>query len=229
MSRPSWLEPTNKVEEISCPFNKRHTSQAQPLRSLDLQKVRCLWLISFIQDMRTFMGYFHGAGLPPFPSINTAIRFLCENYKILMKISQPDQHVLGLQYEILACLLTVSIILQESISLQCEDSRYMPDTPNVMLLLERTLKGSQHEWVGSIHTLQATLDQCLRCLSKSGNAKVSYVKEMVKVLGTLSEEARHGVGKCLLNLLKSSSKSGMLTLIDDGWTPDSLLSSVHGY
>lgn len=229
MSRPSWLESTNKVEEISCPRRERPTSQLPLLPNSDLQKVRCLWLISFIQDMRTFMGYFCGAGLPPFPLLHTAIKFLCNYYQILMRNSPSDQNILGLEYEILACLLTVSIILQESIPLECVDTHWKPGAQNVLEFLERTLEESQDAWAGSIHILQAILNKSLRTLSINGDAKISYIKEMVKVLGTLSDEARHGVGKCLLNLLKSSSKSGLLILIDDGWTPDSLLSSVHGH
>lgn len=176
------------------------------------------------------MGYFRGAGLPPFPSLHRAIRFLCDNYQLLMKVSQPDANVLGIEYEILTCLLTVSIILQESVSLGCEDTPHCKaGAQNVLAFLERTLRESQDAWTGSVNTLQAIFDKSLRGISKNGGVGISYIEEMVKVLGTLSEEARHGVGKCLLNLLKSSSKSGVLLLVDDGWTPDSLLSSMHGH
>lgn len=175
------------------------------------------------------MGYFRGAGLPSFPSFYTAIKFLCDTFQLLMKVPQSESNVLGLEYKILACLLTVSIILQESISLDCEEPPHCKSgAQNVLFFLEGTLKDSQDTWNGSVNTLQAILDRSLRDLSKDGDFRISYVEEMVKVLGTLSEEARHGVGKCLLNLLKSSSKSGVVSLIDDGWTPDSLLSSMHG-
>ncbi|GFG26096.1 hypothetical protein IFM61606_06063 [Aspergillus udagawae] len=66
-------------------------------------------------------------------------------------------------------------------------------------------------------------------VQKDGEFKVNYVTDLVQVLGTLSLEARQGVGRCLLNLLYSLGNKDRTLLIDDGWTPDSLLSSMHGH
>ncbi|KAJ5721996.1 hypothetical protein N7488_000031 [Penicillium malachiteum] len=66
-------------------------------------------------------------------------------------------------------------------------------------------------------------------LSNEGNSKVTYVMDLVQVLGMLSFEARQGVEKCLLNLLYCIGNDNDTLFIDDGWTPDSLLSSMQGH
>lgn len=228
MSRPSWLESTNHLEEISSPFSQYPIAHPT-LPSVDVRKVRCLWLISFIQDMRTFMGYFNGVGLSTFPSLHTAVRLLRDKYQLSIETYCPGSYAPSLEYEMLACLFSIGIILQESMSLLYEDPPHTPDASKTLTLLDTALRESRDAWCHSIHNLQSILCQTLMGLYDSGGFRVNYVMEMVKVLGTLSLEARQGVEKCLLNLFCSSGESENTVLIDDGWTPDSLLSSTHGH
>lgn len=191
MSRPSWLDPTNNLEEISRPLSQ--SPIANPLfPSLDVQKVRCLWLISFIQDMRTFMGYFHGVGLSRFPSLHTAIGLLRQNYQLSVEGSCLGSYPPGLECEMLACLFSIGIILQESMSLSHEDTSYIPGPSKTLCLLDTTLRESQYAWCHSIHNLQSILYQFPMGWYESGGFSVNYVEEMVKVLATLSLEARQG-------------------------------------
>jgi hypothetical protein len=84
-------------------------------------------------------------------------------------------------------------------------------------------------WGRSIHNLRSVLNESLTRLFVEGDFKGNYVTDLVQVLGTLSLEARRGVGKCLLNLLYCLGSNSNMLSIDDGWSPDSLLSSMHGH
>lgn len=53
MSKPTWFESSNNISEIS----EQSFQNAAKAALVDTQKVRCLWLISFIQDMRTLMAF----------------------------------------------------------------------------------------------------------------------------------------------------------------------------
>ncbi|KAJ5104755.1 hypothetical protein NUU61_002102 [Penicillium alfredii] len=227
MSQPSWLESTNNLEEIS-----RLPSQspiAHPiLLSLDIQKVRCLWLISFIQDMRTFMGSFHRIGLSIFPSVHTAVELLRHNLQLCLESTSVETYVSELEDEMLTCLFSIGVILQESISPLYESTSQTPAF-NTLTMLDSALSESQDAWSQSVRNLRSTLCQILVQLYGIGDFKVNYVVELVKVLSMLSLEARRGVEKCLLNLFYSLGDRGNMALIDDGWTPDSLLSTVRGH
>jgi hypothetical protein len=228
MSQPSWLESSNNLEEISRPPSQSPIAHPT-LLSLDVQKVRCIWLISFIQDMRTFMGSLYGVMLSTFPSLYNAVTLLHYNFQLSIEaspFSSLGSYAVELENEMLACLFSIGVILQESMSPSYEDSPEIPAT-NTLFLLDSILRDRQHEWSQSVSSLKVILHQSLLNLYSGGDAKVNYVSELVKVLGTLSLEARRGVEKCLLNLFYSLTKKN--TLIDDGWTPDSLLSSIHGH
>ncbi len=56
----------------------------------------------------------------------------------------------------------------------------------------------------------------------------NYILNMAQVLGSLSAEARHGVERCLVYILCPAEEIQQELLLEDGWTPDSLLSSLHG-
>lgn len=174
--------------------------------------------------MRTFMG----VGLLPFPSLHTTIRLLRDNYQLYME-PPHESYLPSAEYEMLACLFSIGIILQVSMSQSHKKAPHMPDTSQTLSLLDMALRESQDTWLHSINNLQPILYQTLMDLYDSGGFDVNYVVEMATVVGTLSSEARHGVQKCLLNLFCSSRGSGNILLIDDGWTPDSLLSSMRGH
>ncbi|KAL4785401.1 hypothetical protein BJX76DRAFT_324593 [Aspergillus varians] len=227
MSRPSWLESTNNLDRISRPIFSPPVMQDGP--SLDVQKVRCLWLISFIQDMRTFMGSFYTGGLTfYFPTIHAAVGILRHNFQSSIETSSHDSHMAELEDEMLGCLFSISVLVQESISLLCDTHPVAPAS-NTLDALETFLRDSQHMWRNSVHNLRSILYQSLTRLFDEGEYKVNYVMDLVQVLGTLSSEARQGVEKCLLNLLYCLGNNSATLLIDDGWTPDSLLSSMRGH
>ncbi|KAJ5825157.1 hypothetical protein N7474_002295 [Penicillium riverlandense] len=227
MSRPSWLESTNNLEQISRPFYSPPLMQQAP--SLDVQKVRCLWLISFIQDMRTFMGSFYNRGLSSFPFTHSAVGLLRHSFQLCIESSSHDAHITEWEDEMLGCLFSISVLVQESISALSDGDSITLTGPNRLDELEISLRDSQHMWGHSVHNLRSILYESLTRLFEEGEFKVNYVMDLVQVLGTLSSEARQGVEKCLLNLLYCLGNSNNTLSIDDGWTPDSLLSSMHGH
>lgn len=225
MSRPSWLESTNNLDRISLssPILQPHSS------SLDVHKVRCLWLISFIQDMRTFMGSFYSTGLSSFPCIHSAVGILRHRFQASLEAPSRDPHVAKWEEEMLVCLFSIAVLLQESMSILCDGNLITPAARCTLDELETLLRDSQHMWEDSAHNLRSILYQSLARMFEEGESKVNYVLDLVQVFDTLSFEARQGVEKCLLNLLYSLGKNNSMLLIDDGWTPDSLLSSIHGH
>jgi hypothetical protein len=232
MSQPSWLEPSNHLEELSRPPSQ---SSVTPLTLPpdDVQKVRCLWLISFIQDMRTFMGSLHRVGMPLSQSFNTAINLLQDKLPFSIETLSPRSNVDELENDMLTCLFSIGVILQELIPSSYDN--ILPITASsavssdILTRLELALSASQDEWSHSVRNLRCILTHMLMELCNGGDSKVNYVAELVEVLCTLSLEARQGVEKCLFNLFYSLREREEVAWIDDGWTPDSLLSSVHGY
>lgn len=228
MSKPSWLESTNHLERISRPLYSLPVPQRAP--SLDVQKVRCLWLISFIQDMRTFMGSFYTRGLYGYPVTHTAVGLLRRKFQLSIEAFSPDGGAIAeWEDEMLGCLFSISVLIQESISVISDDGSTTATSPNTLDELEMFLRDSQHMWMNSVYNLRMILFDSLTRLFEEGEHKVNYVRDLGQVLNTLSLEARQGVEKCLLNLLYCVGTNGPTALIDDGWTPDSLLSSMHGH
>ncbi|OJJ66442.1 hypothetical protein ASPBRDRAFT_137943 [Aspergillus brasiliensis CBS 101740] len=228
MSRPSWLESTNKLERISRPVLSSTIVQRAP--SLDVQKLRCLWLISFIQDMRTFMGSFYSRGLLGYPTAHTAVALLFQNFQTSTETCPPDgDNIMDWEHELLGCLFSISVLIQESISVVSDGGPTTPTQLSTLDELEIFLRDSRHIWMGSVHNLRIILFESLSRLFEQGDSKVGYVLDLVQVLSTLSLEARQGVERCLLNLLYCLGNTSTTLLIDDRWTPDSLLSSMHGH
>lgn len=81
MSKPSWFESTNNLSETS-----EHNISHNILGStIDLQKMRCLWLLSFIQDMRNLMSMssqLYMDGLLAFPSLYNAILLIRDDFML---------------------------------------------------------------------------------------------------------------------------------------------------
>ncbi|KAJ6085085.1 hypothetical protein N7499_004714 [Penicillium canescens] len=228
MSRPSWLESTNNLERISRPLFSPCAMQKTP--SCDVQKVRCLWLISFIQDMRTFMGSFYTRGLSAYPFTHAAVGLLRHNFQLSIESSGNDSHTMEWEDEMLGCLFSISVLTQESISVLSDGDSTTSTGSNTLHGLEIFLRNSRHMWGHSVHNLRSILYDSLTRLFEEGQSKVNYVVDLVQVLGTLSLEARQGVEKCLLNLLYYlGNNDNNALLVDEGWSPDSLLSSMHGH
>lgn len=95
-------------------------------------------------------------------------------------------------------------------------------------LLEQALMHSRVMGDFSVHNLRTFLHYHLVDAYPDGERKIDYVRKMTDVLGQVSFEARIGVEKCLLNMLCRTSDARAVFLVDGGWTPDSLLSSIRG-
>lgn len=175
------------------------------------------------------MGSFYTRGLSSFPFTHAAVGLLRHNFQLSTESPSHDAHTTEWEDEMLGCLFSISVLVQESISVLSDGDSTTPTGPNTLGELEIFLRDSHHMWGHSVHNLRSVLYESLTRLFTEGEFKVNYVMDLVQVLGTLSLEARQGVEKCLLNLLYSLGNSNNTLFIDDGWTPDSLLSSMHGH
>lgn len=228
MSKPSWLEPTNHLETISRPLSNFIPASPCPPH-MDVQKVRCLWLISFIQDMRTFMGYSYGCKLSFYPSINAAVGLLRYNFLCsIATTSRTSSDITLLEYDTLACLLSFSVMVQESIPTFHDVTIDTPAACDVLFRLDMSLRVSHDLWTNSVSIMRSVIYQYINGLYGGNCSTVNYIVELADVLAALSLEARRGVEKCLLNLLCRLGNTRDIFPIDEGWTPDSLLSSIHG-
>lgn len=220
MSKPSWFESTNDLSEIS--ENKiRHSILGS---SIDLQKMRCLWLISFIQDMRNLMGMssqLYMDGLLVFPSLYDAVLLIRNDF--MLEAQTYKTQYLASDYDRLACLFAISIMVQETVSLT------LASPANELAVLDLSLETSRDDWMGSIHSLRFYLHNHFANSYPNGALKIEYVMQMTDVIKYLSLEAHRGIEKCLLNMLCRTREGRLPFYMDDGGTPDSLLSSVHGY
>lgn len=220
MSKPSWFESSNDLSGIS----EHNMTNSILGATVDLQKLRCLWLISFIQDMRNLMGMsaqLYMKGLLVFPSLYSAVLLIRDNFEIDGKT--PQNQYLAADYDRLACLFAISIIVQESVSLSYSAPA------NELAILDLALQSSQDTWSGSVHLLRAFLHNHLINNYPNGAAKTNYVMQMTDVVSHLSLEAHKGIEKCLLNMLCRTRDGREPFYTGDGGNPDALLSSVHGY
>lgn len=221
MSRPSWFESTNDISRIlESPIHRTIAGA-----SLDLNKIRSLWLISFIQDIRTLMNVAsrqYMEGLSIFPSLYHALLLVRMDFE---NQAQKNFSFASSSYDRLTCLFSVSVMVQESIS----SASVIPSTSTDSLaLLDASLGASLDTWGSSVHNLTRFLHHHILNFCPDGAHKISYILHTIEVISHLSIEAQRGVEKCLLNILCRSSSGYVMFLADDGWTPDSLLSSVHG-
>lgn len=221
MSKPSWFESTNYLSEIS-----EHGVEHNILgNTVDLQKLRCLWLISFIQDMRNLMSMssqLYLGGLFFFSSIYDAVLFIRSHFD---KQSQSHKaNYVQSDYDRLTCLFAISVMVQESVSSAGADSGI-----DNLSILDAALHESRHIWHDSVSQLRLFLhDHFVNCCA-NGAASIDYVVCMTDILGHLSLEAHQGIEKCLLNMLCRTRDGKLPYYVDNGGTPDSLLSTLHGF
>lgn len=220
MSKPSWFESTNDLSEIS-----EHSTRKSILGdSIDKHKMRCLWLISFIQDMRNLMGMssqLYMDGLFVYPSLYDVVLFIRDAFEIDGQTYKIGYH--ESDYDRLTCLFAISITVQESVSLAYSAPG------NGLAILDMSLQTYRYAWEGSIHSLRLFLHNHFVNSYPNGALKIDYVMQMTDVVSHLSLEAHRGIEKCLLNMLCRTRDGKLPFFVDDGGTPDSLLSSVHGY
>ncbi|EEA18698.1 hypothetical protein TMatcc_010764 [Talaromyces marneffei ATCC 18224] len=136
MSKPSWFYPSNNISEISDSFSYlRISGQSTPLleptttagirihshsnsKNSEISKLRSLWLISFVQDMRSLMANssnLQSVGLRHYHSIYEAITILRSSFLDSMR---NGDHALANVYEHdrIACLFYIGVMIQECVS-----------------------------------------------------------------------------------------------------------------
>lgn len=227
MSKPSWFESTNNISEISEPSADAYALDP----TMDIQKIRCLWLISFIQDMRTFMGFssrFYIQGLSTCPALYKAALLLRDDFQAHHMDTSQDLGMTAPDYDRLTCVFAICLMIQDSMTTPLDGPLYDSLRSRGLVLLNGALAESQAMWEGSVQNLCPILHHHLTAFHVEGLEKVDYIKRMIEILGHLSLEARTGVEKCLLNMLCRTQGAQTTFLVDDGWTPDSLLSRMHG-
>lgn len=236
MSKPSWFDASNRIWEIcEQPF----TPDLHPIMgdTQNLHRVRCLWLISFIQDMRTLMGgssQLYLDGLSFHTAVRDAALLLWADSKYHTYTSMHQPECTPAEFRRLACLFFISVLLQGSMSTHqsavsplAQQIPIMSPGLDDLLLLDTFLDCTRPSWEGSVENLHTTLFHDFTSLPE-GPQKMKYVLHMADVLRCMSDEARRGVEKCLLNMLCRIKGSELRFHSDDDWTPDSLLSSFHG-
>ncbi|PYH88184.1 hypothetical protein BO71DRAFT_469040 [Aspergillus ellipticus CBS 707.79] len=192
--------------------------------SIDVQKMRCLWLISFIQDMRTLLGRssrLYQDGLRVFPALHAAGLLIrthgeVEGHRDTTRDVRSDS-------DRLPGLLAISILVQASLS------RADVGQGDELIRLDRALATSRSTWEGSIQRLFSCLQDHFEECHPHGALRMDYVLQTADVVSHLSLEAHRGIEKCLLNMLCRTRDGALPFYVDDGGTPDSLLSTVHGY
>ncbi|KAJ5160708.1 uncharacterized protein N7482_007712 [Penicillium canariense] len=192
-----------------------------------LEHVVYLW----VSDLRTFMGFssrFYVRGLSTYPALYQAVLHLRDEFQHTHAMASPSSGMSPFDYERLICLFFICLMMQDSVSSTPTDPMHSSFRPSGLDTLDGALMESRGMRDFSVQNLRPFLNHHLVELHPDGMQKIEYVRRMTEVLGLLRPEARIGVEKCLLNMLCRSNEGHTAFLVDDGWTPDSLLSSMHG-
>ncbi|KAJ6440139.1 tachykinin family protein [Purpureocillium lavendulum] len=238
MTKPSWLDSSNHIREISS--KQPLSAHLHPIlgNSENLHKVRCLWLISFVQDLRTFMHksapHLPLIGAQDYPAIRGAMVLLETDFQQHAMASLYNKNCTHREFARLACLFFVCVLLQVSASAQWAiaadtNEDVTMDSWNSMDILETFLSNNRAMWQSSAENLYISLFHNLYDFPDKAQT-TEYVLNLTSVMGAANHEARRGVERCLLHILfqAQSSPQDHGHTVHDGWTPDTLLSSLHG-
>jgi hypothetical protein len=224
MSKPSWFDSSNNISELS--VQAIPTDDPHPVGSPEnLRRVRCLWLISFIQDMRTFLASspeLLSDDLRQYTALQDALLLLRADMKRHMRGPSQEQACSPHEFARLACLFFISVFLQAS---ALDDATAPHPSPSNLAIMDAFLQ-ARDTWSGSVDNLYFALFHHFAGLLDNLQKK-DYVLQMTNVLASLSSEARRGVEKCLLHILCQVENNAEASSFGD-WTPDNLLSSVRG-
>lgn len=119
MAKPSWFDSSNQLREIS---QQPMTSHLHPIlgNTGNLYRTRCLWLLSFIQDMGTLMrnsSQIYLYGLSCYASIRDVVFLIkADNRRHRDNHIQSDDDCKTGEFMRLACLFFICITLQASMS-----------------------------------------------------------------------------------------------------------------
>ncbi|KAI8713776.1 hypothetical protein NCS52_01223200 [Fusarium sp. LHS14.1] len=229
MSKPSWFDCSNQIEELSSQHLDAHL---HPILgdTVNLHRIRCLWLLSFVQDVGTFRVnspdvYAHGTS--QYPAIQEALGLLKQHLR-QNEAGSIRQHVCTKpEFTRLACLFFICILLQQStsnFSPASDLSGHRSYDAQLVSYLNMFLDSGRPQWHGSIDNLYAALFTTFDTSARVG-LNMEYIRNMTEVMASMTGGVRYGVERCLLNILCRTESNGF-DVFDEEWTPDSLLSQI---
>ncbi|KAI1351405.1 tachykinin family protein [Xylaria sp. FL0043] len=227
MNRPSWFDSSNQLREISQQSMPTHPVLGQ---LENLYKTRCLWLLSFMQDMRRFMGQsaeLYNHGLSRYASIREALLVVKSDLYLHEEDLQGEGDINERERTRLACLFYICVMLQGSVS---DSGSTIPmdfHHSYSITSFDQCLARSYGEWQVSVQHLF----QCLfhgTIAAQTPSSRLRYALDLTDILGSMSAEARRGVERCMLQILCQALMEARTTL-DYDWTPDSLLACIEGH
>ncbi|KAJ8131730.1 hypothetical protein O1611_g1896 [Lasiodiplodia mahajangana] len=228
MTRPSWFDSSNQLREIS-----QQSIAAHPVLGHlgNLYKTRCLWLLSFMQDMRTFMSHspeIYNHGLAHYAFIRDALLVVKSDLRVQDAGLQAEDDTNERELIRLACLFYICVMLQGSDTPDAGNPAPMDFYQSYSIAsLDQCLARDHAQWQGSIQSLYQSLFHGDIAAQTPPN-KLRYALDLTNVLGSTSPEARQGVERCMLQILCQAAMEARTTL-DYDWTPDSLLACIEGH
>ncbi|KAI0543024.1 tachykinin family protein [Xylaria digitata] len=229
MTRPSWFDSSNQLREIS----QQSLATHPVLGHLgNLYKTRCLWLLSFMQDMRTFMGHspeIYNHGLAHYAFIRDALLVVKSDLYLHDEDLQAEGDISERERIRLACLFYICVMLQGSVSQSDSGNPGPMDFHHSYSItsFDQCLARNYAQWQGSVQNLF----QCLfhgAIAAQTPPSKLHYALDLTNILGSTSAEARRGVERCMLQILCQALMEAR-TILDYDWTPDSLLACIEGH
>lgn len=232
MTRPSWFDSSNQLSEISQQAIATHPVLGHVG---NLYKTRCVWLLSFMQDMRTFMGHspeIYSHGLAHYTFIRDALLVVKSDLQLHDGSFQANDEINERERTRLACLFYICVMLQGSVS---HGRAPEPGTQAradfhesySIASLNQGLANTHAQWQGSVHNLF----ECLfhgAMATQTPDRKLRYALDIMNVLGSMSAEARHSVEQCMLQILcQAAMEEG--AALNYEFTPDSLLACIQGH
>lgn len=200
-----------------------------------LPRIRSLWLISFIQDTHTLMNNWlelYSSGISNYTALQTAVVMLHDSLPARNESVEAEGVSEGRAYMRLACILFIVLIIQSSVSCPADDiptsgGQHSPSTPSLSQTgaLDAFLLEHESEWPWSVEDLYHTLFHSFPGQGDYANIS-SYALHMATVISYMSQETRRGLERTLLNILPHVPAMGWQ--VENEWTPDALLSSIHG-
>ncbi|KAI0525963.1 tachykinin family protein [Xylaria bambusicola] len=229
MARPSWFDSSNQLREIS-----QQPMSAHPVLGHlgNLHKTRCLWLLSFIQDMRTFMGNspeIYNHGLAHYTSIRDALLVVKSDLYLHDEDLLAEDDINERERTRLACLFYICVMLQGCVSHSDAGNPVPLDFYHSYSItsFNQCLARNYGEWQGSIQNLY----ECLfhgTIAAQTPTSRLRYALDLTDTLSSMSAESRRGVEKCMLQILYQALTDGRTTM-DYDCTLDSLLACIEGH
>ncbi|KAM0553320.1 hypothetical protein ACHAPJ_007333 [Fusarium lateritium] len=226
MSKPSWFDCSNQIEELS----GGHFSSPVLGDTINLHRIRCLWLLSFVQDVGTFRTNspeIYSRGTTQFPAIQEALHLLKQHLKESEAGTSRQDICTDSEFTRLACLFFICILLQQSTlnsSSRADSLGHNAHDTQLITYLDHFLDSTRSSWQGSIGNVYEALFDSFDLGGRTLLNK-KYIQNMTGVMASMTATVRSGVERCLLNVLCRTERNGF-DAFDEEWTPDSLLSQI---